>query len=79
VSEKNSSFDVEVGQSYIFYFEPTSKDDILGDLQYPASLDVDFIDRNTVKLKVLNGDKESYELEFGGYRLMLNVQKENII
>ncbi len=72
VSEENSSFDVEVGKSYIFYFKPTSKSDILGDLQYPVSLDISFIDRNTVRLVVLSGDEKSYELEFGGHKLNLN-------
>ncbi len=71
VNEKNRNFEVEINKSYIFYFEPTSKSDILGDLQYPLSLDISFIDRNTVKLVVLNEDKKSYKLKFGEHKLNL--------
>ncbi len=75
VSEENSSFDIEVGKSYIFYFKPASKSDILGDLQYPLSLDVSFIDRNTVRLVVLSGEEKSYELKLGKHKLTLNNRK----
>ncbi len=73
VNSQNSSFKIEEKKPYIFYFEPTSKIDILGDLQYPASLDIEFIDKNTIKLFVIRKDRDSYNLQFGRHKLTLKI------
>ncbi len=76
VNAQNSSFKVKENKPYIFYFEPNSKTDILGDLQYPASLDIEFIDKNTIKLIVSSKDRDSYNLQFGVHQLTLKVIRE---
>ncbi len=73
VTTKNSSFEIEEKKPYIFYFEPNSKTDILGDLKYPASLDIEFIDKNTIQLIVIDKDRDSYDLQFGVHQLTLKI------
>ncbi len=76
VTPKNYIFEIEPKREYIFYFEPLSKTDILGDLQYPASLDIDFLDKNSIKIMLNDNKKKIYKLQFGLHRLELNVKKE---
>jgi len=74
---KNSKFTVTQGVPSIFYFPPTSKTDIFGDLKYPSFLDIEFIDKNTIKLIANRSSKEFISLKLGNKRLNLKIEKIN--
>lgn len=73
VNAQNHSFEIEPGRAYIFYFEPRSKIDILSDLVYPADLDIEFIDKNTIKLIAEDTEKKRHKLQFGHHKLTLDL------
>jgi len=73
ISNKNS-FKIIKGEPAIFYFPPKSKRDILGSLKYPATLDISFIDKNTIKLTANRVESNRVLLDIGGYKFNLNIQ-----
>jgi len=75
VTSTNNSFNVNIGETNIFYFPPKTRKDILGNLKYPANLDINFIDKNTIELVVNSADSKSITLDIGKYKLNLNIQK----
>ena len=75
VTSVENKFTIYKGESTIFYFPPTSKIDILQSLQYPSSLDIAFIDKNTIKLTALKTSNKPVILNIGQHTLKLNIQK----
>ncbi|HIP41236.1 MAG TPA: CAP domain-containing protein [Campylobacterales bacterium] len=75
VTPTKNSFQIEEGQPNIFYFPPLSQRDTLGNLQYPASLDISFIDKNTIKLIANNPPVNRLILRVGKHTLNLNIKK----
>jgi uncharacterized protein YkwD len=74
VADNNSSFSMSKGESAIFYFPPKSKVDTLGSLKYPSYLDISFIDKNTIQLKVTGDNYGELVLDIGTYKLKLNIK-----
>jgi len=74
VSSNKNSFKIIRGEPAIFYFPPKSKRDILGSLKYPATLDITFIDKNTIKLTANQIESSRVVLDIGADKLNLNIQ-----
>ena len=73
VTVDNNHYTIKKGESAIFYFPPLSSHDILGDLQFPAILDISFIDKNSIKLTPNEIIEETILLSFGKHQLKLDV------
>ena len=77
VTSTKNNFIVHKDESNIFYFPPNSKIDILQSLMYPSNIDIDFIDKNTIKLKVLTSSTKPIILNIGQHTLKLNIQTKS--
>jgi hypothetical protein len=73
VLANSHSFKIKRGEDNIFYFPPKSKNDILGSLKYPASLDISFIDKNTIKLIAQRNSSDRLSLTIGEQQLILDI------
>ena len=78
VTDSKNSFNINVGESSIFYFPPKSKRDILGTLKYPASLDISFIDKNTIKLVANSIKSNKLMLKIGTHKLNLIIRDREV-
>jgi len=74
VKENQETFTIKKNQSHIFYFPPQSKIDLLGDLTFPSNFDIDFIDKNTIKLTALQAINVPVTLNIGQHKLKLYIQ-----
>ncbi|MCK4441294.1 MAG: CAP domain-containing protein [Sulfurovaceae bacterium] len=74
VTSNENSFNINRGEPTIFYFPPQSKRDILGNIKYPASLDISFIDKNTIKLTANTTRDNRVTINIGGHKLSLNIK-----
>ena len=74
VTRNSNSFNISKGKPAIFYFPPQSQIDTLGSLKYPSSLDISFIDKNTIKLTANNTKYHKLILNIGAYKLNLNIK-----
>jgi len=75
VESSDSNFKIKQRHSHIFYFPPKSKVDLLSDIAYPSNLDIEFIDKNTIKLTALAPVNKRQKLLIGNYRLNLDIVK----
>ena len=71
VTQNNNTFSLNKGASCILYFPPTSKEDLLGDVGYPSNYDIDFIDKNTIKLTLLSTKKTETILSLGKHSIKI--------
>ena len=78
VTDKRNSFNIKVGESSIFYFPPSSKRDILDTIKYPASLDISFIDKNTIKLVANSSRYNKLILKVGNHKLNLTIRDKRV-
>lgn len=62
VTQKEESVTIESGRSHIVYFRPLNAHDIVKNIQFPSSIDIQFIDNNTLKLTHMSGDIESFDI-----------------
>jgi uncharacterized protein YkwD len=75
VNNKQGLYTMEQMHSHVFYFPPTSKVDLLHDISYPSNIDIEFIDKNTIKLTALSHLKEKQIVQIGKLLLTLDIQK----
>ena len=75
VNNENEIYKMKQMHSHVFYFPPTSKVDLLHDISYPSNIDVEFIDKNTIKLTALSHVKYKQKISIGKHRLTLDIQK----
>ncbi|CAA6826056.1 MAG: Putative periplasmic protein [uncultured Sulfurovum sp.] len=75
VKDNNEVYPMKQMDSHVFYFPPTSKVDLLHDISYPSNVDIEFIDKNTIKLTALAQVKRTQNLLIGKHQLTLNIQK----
>lgn len=75
VKNNNGLFKMKQASSHAFYFPPSSKVDLLHDISYPANIDIEFIDKNTIKLTALSHVRKKQKLLIGKHQLTLDIQK----
>ena len=75
IPKSSASVKLKVAQPSIFYFPPTSKIDLLSNIAYPENFDIDFIDKNTIKLTLLHHVKKKTKLLIG--RHIVHIISEN--
>ncbi len=74
VTAQNHTFKVQKNVSEIFYFKPLSKTDVLGNIEYPQSVDVTIIDNNTIRFTASDDAPNEVKLNFGKHKLLLRVE-----
>jgi len=75
VKSNNQLYSIKEHESHIFYFPPSSKIDLLHDISYPTNIDLEFIDKNTVKLTALSQKEKKQKIMIGGHQIMLEIEK----
>ena len=74
VKNSQKTFTIKKNQSHVFYFPPQSRADLLHDLTFPSNFDIDFIDKNTIKLTALQVISTPVTLNIGQHKLKLHIQ-----
>jgi len=73
VNKEGQLFKIKLSEAHIFYFPPTSKIDLLNDISYPNNLDVEFIDKNTIKIIALKKVDELISLNIGKHNFSVQI------
>ena len=71
------SFDkitLETKKSYVIYFRPLNPHDLITNMQFPADVDVQFIDNNTIKLMIMSEEHDEFEISSGTRHLRIIVK-----
>ena len=75
VQDDNQLFTMKESSTHIFYFPPSSKVDLLHNIAYPSNIDIDFVDKNTIKLTALSARAKRQIIHIGRHQLTLDIQK----
>ena len=62
ITQKEESISIESGKSHVIYFKPIDAHDIVKNVQFPSSIDIEFIDNNTFKLTLNNESDSSFDI-----------------
>ena len=62
VTQKEGSLHLASGKSHVIYFRPLDPHDILKDIQFPYSMDIRFIDNNTIILTLPSEGIERFDI-----------------
>ena len=69
ITKKEESITLKAGESYFLYFRPLDAHDVIENIQYPADLDVHYIDNNTLRISLDPKRMRSFDL-IGGKRVL---------
>ncbi|NOR56585.1 MAG: hypothetical protein GQ531_10325 [Sulfurovum sp.] len=71
IETKDATLHLEKGKSHILYFPPHNAHDLLKQLQFPADVDITFIDHNTLKLTVMDEDLDDFTMKSEGRNIRI--------
>jgi uncharacterized protein YkwD len=74
VSNENQTIDVKLNEANIFYFPPKTAKDLLKNIRYSSKFEMEFIDKNTLKITALETSFLTTHLKLGSHKLKLNIQ-----
>jgi len=74
VSNENRTIDIKLHQASIFYFPPKTPKDLLQKVRCSSQFDMEFIDKNTIKITPLEKSFLTTNLKIGRHNLKLNIQ-----
>lgn len=63
VKGDNSTISLRKGESHVLYFPPLNAHDMLKNIQFPASVDVRFIDQNTLKVSPMDDSLKHFTIK----------------
>jgi len=75
VKSDEKVFTINEQEEHIFYFPPTSSRDLLKDIRYPSNFDINFIDKNTIKLTALKSVGKRQTLMIGNHTIIIDIQE----
>jgi len=76
IEDENKTITIKVNQPNLFYFPPKTPKDLLHNVRYNSNFNMEFIDKNTLKLTALKVSQITKNLKIGQHKLKLNIQKQ---
>ncbi len=62
ITKKEEEISIAVGRSHLIYFRPLDAHDVVKNVQFPGSADIEFIDNNTFKLTLNDENIKSFDI-----------------
>jgi len=63
IEAKKAKIHLAKGKSHILYFPPHDAHDLLKSMQFPASVNIRFVDHNTLELTVMDDDLDDFHIK----------------
>ena len=63
ITEKEEDLTLDSGQSHMLYFKPLNAHDVVKNVQFPSTVDIEFIDNNTFKVTVNDESMGHFEIK----------------
>ncbi len=73
IDREQSSVQIAPHRTYTLYFKPLHRHDILGNLHFPADLNVRFLDQNTVQIRLESDNKAPFTFSSGDRKVHISV------
>ncbi|SFV67191.1 putative periplasmic protein [hydrothermal vent metagenome] len=75
IEDESKTISIKVNEPNLFYFPPKTGKDLLHNVRYNSNFNMEFIDKNTLKLTALKESLITNYLKIGQHELKLNIQK----
>jgi uncharacterized protein YkwD len=76
IEDESESITMLVNEPHLFYFPPKTPKDLLKNVQYHPSFNMEFVDQNTLKLTALKTSCILNYIKIGQHNLKLNIEKQ---
>ena len=73
ITQEEETITITLGSSHIIYFKPLDAHDVVKNVQFPSTIDIQFIDNNTFKLTLNNGNTKDFDIVSDSRTLHINV------
>ncbi len=74
ITQKEETISIDSAKSHIIYFRPHDPHDIIKNLQFPADIDISFLDNNTIKLTLMSDKIDAFDIRSDTRRLHVDVR-----
>jgi len=74
VEDESKTITVKVNEENLFYFPPKTPKELLHNVRYNSNYNMEFVDKNTLKLTALKVSQITKILQIGRHKLKLNIQ-----
>jgi len=62
ITKKEEAISIDPAKSHIIYFRPHGPHDIIKNIQFPADIDISFLDNNTIKLTLMSDEIDAFDI-----------------
>ncbi len=76
ITQKEETITITAGKSHMIYFKPLHAHDIVQNIRFPNSMDIEFLDNNTFKLTLNSNSDESFDIESDSRILHININSQ---
>lgn len=74
IKTKDATVQLNKGKSHILYFPPFNAHDLFRHIQFPADVDITFIDHNTLKLTVIDESLDDFTIKSKNRTIQVEMQ-----
>ncbi len=62
ITQKEETISIDPAKSHIIYFRPHDPHDIIKNIQFPANIDIAFLDNNTIKITLMSDEIDDFNI-----------------
>ena len=62
VTEREDTIQIKQSESHIVYFQPLDSHDMMGDIQLPSDVYIEFIDHHSLKITLMSDNMDSFDI-----------------
>ncbi len=74
ITQKEETISIDPAKSHIIYFRPHDPHDIIKNIQFPADIDISFLDNNTIKLTLMSDEIDAFDITSDTRHLHIEVK-----
>ena len=74
ITQKEETISIDPSKSHIIYFRPHDPHDIIKNIQFPADIDISFLDNNTIKLTLMCDEIDDFDITSDTRHLYIEVK-----
>lgn len=77
ITQKEETIEIEPGKSHMIYLKPLDAQELVKNIQFPMTVDIQFIDNNTFKLTLMSDDIKNFDIVSDTRILHIEVKSSN--
>ena len=63
VKEREENIRIKKGESYVIYFQPLDEHEIMGNIQFPSDVYLEFLDNHSIKMTLMSENLDAFDIQ----------------